>query len=92
MITSFRHVGLQDFFETGSKKGISPEHAPRLNRILGVLDAAISLEQINIPGFRLHKLSGNLNGFWAVVVSGNWRVVFRFENGEAALVDYLDYH
>jgi proteic killer suppression protein len=92
MIKSFRHTGLQAFYETGSKAGIRPDHAPRLKRILGVLDAAIVIGQVDVPGFNLHKLSGLLNGFWAVTVSGNWRVVFRFENGEAELVDYLDYH
>lgn len=92
MIKNFRHAGLQSFFETGSKAGICPEHVPRLKRILGILDAATLVEQINIPGLKLHKLTGNLMGFWAVTVSGNWRVVFRFENGEAMLLDYVDYH
>ena len=92
MIKSFRHAGLQAFFETGAKAGIRPEHAPRLNRILGVLDAASVIEQVNMPGFKLHKLAGNLGGFWSVTVNGNWRVIFRFDNGETELVDYLDYH
>ena len=92
MIKSFRHAGLQSFFETGSKAGIRPEHAPRLTRILGILDAATLIEQVNIPGLKLHKLTGSLVGFWAVAVSGNWRVIFRFENGEATLLDYVDYH
>lgn len=92
MIKSFRHAGLQAFYETGSKAGIRPEHAFRLNRILGVLDAAMVVEQVNVPGFKLHKLTGNLQGHWSVTVSGNWRVIFRFDNGEAELVDYLDYH
>ncbi|MCX7098091.1 MAG: type II toxin-antitoxin system RelE/ParE family toxin [Methylococcales bacterium] len=91
-IKNFRRAGLQPFFETGSKAGICPEHAPRLKRILGILDAAMLVEQINIPGLKLHKLTGNLIGFWAVTVSGNWRVIFRFENGEAMLLDYVDYH
>ncbi len=92
MIKSFRHAGLQAFYETGSKAGIRPDHAPRLKRILGVLDASIVIGQIDVPGFKLHKLSGVLSGSWAVTVNGNWRVIFRFENGEAELVDYLDYH
>lgn len=92
MIRTFRHHGLQVFFETGSKVGIRPDHAPRLKRILGVLDAASFIGQADVPGFKLHKLSGDLNGFWSVTVSGNWRVIFRFENGEADLVDYMDYH
>jgi proteic killer suppression protein len=93
MIKSFRHAGLEAFYKTGSKAGIRPEHASRLSRILGVLDAATVIEQVsNLPGYRLHKLSGNLEGYWSVTVSGNWRVIFRFENGEVELVDYLDYH
>ncbi|MDP2830285.1 MAG: type II toxin-antitoxin system RelE/ParE family toxin [Sulfuricellaceae bacterium] len=92
MIKNFRHVGLQDFYETGSKAGIRPDHAPRLKRILGVLDAALVIGQVDVPGFRLHKLSGALSGFWAVTVNGNWRIIFRFENGEVELVDYLDHH
>ena len=92
MIKSFRHAGLQSFFETGSKAGIRPEHAPRLNCIFGILDAATLIEQVNIPGFKLHKLTGSLAGCWAVTVNGNWRVTFRFENGEATLLDYVDYH
>jgi proteic killer suppression protein len=92
MIKSFRHAGLQSFFETGSKAGIRPEHASRLNRILGILDAATLIEQVNIPGFKLHKFSGSLVGFWVVTVNGNWRVIFRFDNGEATLLDYVDYH
>ncbi len=92
MITSFRHAGLRAFFDTGSKAGIVAQHAVRLRRILGVLEAAHSIDQINIPGFRLHKLSGRLASFWSVAVSSNWRVIFRFENGDAELVDYLDYH
>lgn len=92
MIKSFRHVGLQAFFEAGSKAGIRPDHAARLRRILGVLDGASSLEQIRLPGFDLHKLSGGLAEFWSVKVNGNWRVIFRFDAGEVELVDYLDYH
>lgn len=92
MIVSFRHAGLQAFFETGSKAGIRPEHAPRLRRILGVLDGASSIEQVRIPGYDLHKLSGNLADFWSVKVTGSWRVIFRFDGGEVELVDYLDCH
>lgn len=92
MIISFRHAGLRAFFESGSKAGIVAQHAARLRRILGVLDAAQTIDQVNTPGLRLHKLSGRLAGFWSVTVSGNWRVIFRFENGDAELVDYLDYH
>ena len=66
MIKSFRHAGLQSFFETGSKAGIRPEHAPRLNCIFGILDAATLIEQVNIPGFKLHKLTGSLAGLLGI--------------------------
>lgn len=92
MIKTFRHAGLQSFFETGSKAGIRPDHAARLRRILGILDGATSIEQIRLPGFDLHKLSGDRADLWSVKVNGNWRVVFRFDAGEVELVDYLDYH
>ena len=92
MIKNFRHAGLQLFFESGSKAGIRPEQAARLNRILGILDAATLIEQVNLPGLKLHRLSGNLVDLWAVAVSGNWRLTFRFENGEVTLLDYVDYH
>ena len=92
MIKSFRHAGLQAFFETGSKAGIRPDHAARLRRILAVLDGASSIDQARLPGFDLHKLSGDLTGYWSVKVNGNWRVIFRFDAGEVELVDTLDDH
>lgn len=92
MIKSFRHKGLQDFFENGSKRGIQPDQATKLARILDRLDASISPEDMNLPGYRLHQLSGQLAGTWSVTVNGNWRVSFRFEGQDAILVDYLDYH
>ena len=92
MIKSFQHKGLKDFFESGSKKGIQPEHAAKLGRILDRLDASINPEDMNLPGYRLHQLKGDRQDFWAVVVNGNWRVVFYFEGQDAYLVDYLDYH
>lgn len=72
--------------------GIRPDHAARLRRILGVLDGASSIDQAHLPGFDLHKLSGDLTGYWSVTVNGNWRVIFRFDAGEVEFVDYLDYH
>jgi toxin HigB-1 len=92
MIKSFRHKGLEDFFRTGSKAGIQPAHAGKLRRILGVLDQARGPLQMNLPGFKLHPLGGDLEGFWSVWVNGNRRVIFRFEGEDAELVDYLDYH
>lgn len=92
MIKSFRHKGLETFFYTGSKKGIRPEHANRLERILDRLNAAGNIKDMNYPGSYLHQLSGDKKGQYAVKVSGNWRVFFEFIEGEAFVVDYDDYH
>lgn len=92
MIRSFRHKGLKAFYTTGSKGGIQTKHAERLRLILARLDAACGPGDMDLPGLRLHKLSGSLKGFWAVEVSGNWRVIYRFEGKDAFEVDYLDYH
>ena len=90
MIKSFKHKGLQTFFETGSKKGIRPEHALKSARILDRLDASINPGDMNLPGYYLHQLLGK--GTWAVRVSGNWRITFVFDGEDAILVDYKDYH
>ena len=92
MIQSFNHKGLQKFFETGSTAGIQAKHEKRLLNILGLLDRATQVQDMAIPGYDLHPLKGNMKGLWAVKVSGNWRVVFKFENGDAYVVNYLDYH
>ena len=92
MIKSFRHKGLQDFFEAGSKAGIQPSHAAKLRIQLTRLDVAVSPGDMNAPGWRLHQLSGNLAGHWAITVNGNWRLTFTFEGADAILVDYQDYH
>lgn len=92
MIKGFLHRGLKAFFETGSKAGIQPHHASRLARQLARLDAARAPEDMNLPGWTLHPLSGALAGHWAVAVNGNWRLTFRFEAEDAVLVDYRDYH
>lgn len=92
MIKTFRHKGLQAFFETGSKAGIQPQQAPKLARMLARLDLAKSADDMNVPGWRLHLLSGNLAGHFSVWVNGNWRMTFAFEGGDAVLVDYQDYH
>ncbi len=92
VIKSFRHKGLESFFRTGSKAGIQPQHAPRLRLQLTTLNIAEQADEMGIPGWRLHRLSGNLKGFWSVTVSGNWRIIFRFDDKDAELVDYLDYH
>ncbi|MGF6148960.1 Plasmid maintenance system killer protein [Kingella potus] len=92
MILSFRHKGLQRFFETGSKAGIQAAHAPKIARILARLNSAADPADMNIAGWRLHPLAGSLQGHWSVTVSGNWRITFTLENGRAEIVDYQDYH
>jgi toxin HigB-1 len=92
VIRSFAHKGLRKFFESGSNAGIRPEHNKRLRLILGVLNAGERIQDMALPGLALHQLSGRLSGFWSVSVSGNWRVIFRFEDGEALNIDYVDYH
>lgn len=92
MIKTWRHKGLKLFYETGSTAKINRDHANRLHDILQVLDCAISPEQMQLPGLKLHKLTGNLKGFYAVNVSGNWRLTFTFDGVDAILVDYQDYH
>lgn len=92
MIQSFRHKGLRDFFETGSTRGIQVAHANKLRRQLARLHAATAPQDMNIAGWRLHALSGNLNGHWSIWVSGNWRLTFCFQGEHAVLVDYQDYH
>ena len=92
MIKSFAHKGLEAFFRTGSSKGIQAKHAERLARILDRLDAATEVRDMAAPGYDLHGLKGELAGHWAVKVSGNWRLTFRFEHGDAYVVNYQDYH
>jgi proteic killer suppression protein len=92
LIKRFAHKGLGRFFRAGSKSGIQPEHADRLRLILGVLNAAAHPGDLALPALRLHRLKGQSGAFWAVSVSGNWRVVFRFEGRQVFDVDYVDYH
>lgn len=92
MIRSFRHKGLEQFFTFGIKKGIQTEHAGKLARILDRLDVVVQVEDMNLPGFRLHSLKGDEKETWSVSVNGNWRVTFHFIAGDAYVVDYQDYH
>ena len=92
MIQSFKHKGLKKLYETGSLQGVRTEHANRLRLILARLDASQSPEDMRLPGLNLHALKGEYKDYWAVSVSGNWRVIFRFVNNNAADVNYLDYH
>jgi proteic killer suppression protein len=92
MIQSFRHKGLRKFFESGSAAGIQPPHAKRLRMFLAALDTAQSIDDMNVPGFRLHPLKGSGRGRWSVWVNGNWRLTFEFSEGHAYVLDYEDYH
>jgi toxin HigB-1 len=92
VIKSFRHKGVEQFFRTGSKRGIQAKHADRLRVQLFALDNARVPTDMNAPGWRLHPLHGELAGHWSVDVSGNWRLTFAFEGEDAILVDYQDYH
>ena len=92
MIKIFKHKGLKELFETGSKKGIQAGHARRLRLILIRLHSSQTPEDMDLPGFKLHPLRGNLKDHYAVTVSGNWRVVFKFDDNDAVGVDYIDYH
>jgi proteic killer suppression protein len=92
MIKSVRHKGLRKFFETGSTSGIQAAHAKRLRMQLAALETAQAVEDMDVPGFRLHPLKGKLRGRWSVTVNGNWRLTFEFQDGNAYVLDYEDYH
>jgi proteic killer suppression protein len=92
MIQSFRHKGLKRLYEEDDPRGVPAEHLTKLRHILARLDAAASVEDMNLPGFNFHALKGPLHGLMAVTVRANWRVIFRFTEGHAFEVDYLDYH
>ncbi len=92
MIKSFSAQSLRLFYETGSTRGIRADHGKRLAHMLQFLDRAQVANDLDIPGWRLHPLKGELDGYWSLEVSGNWRVIFRFIGSDIELVDYLDYH
>ena len=92
MIRSIRHKGLKRLHEDDDPRGVLNEHAERLRDILARLDAAGDISDMDLPGFRLHPLKGELRGFWAVTVRANWRVIFRIVNRDTVDVDYIDYH
>lgn len=91
MILSWRHKGLKKFYSTGSQAGIQPAHAVRLRMQLAALETAQSIDDMNIPGFRLHPLKGEERGRWSIWVNGNWRLTFEFRDGNAHVLDYEDY-
>lgn len=92
MIGSIRHKGLKRLYEDGDSRGIGANMRQRVAEILTVLDAAEAIEEADIPGYRLHPLTGNRQGYWSIKVTGNWRITFRFQEGYAEEVDLEDYH
>jgi len=92
MIESFRHKGLRRLFETGNASGVQASHAKRLRLQLVAMDTAKAIEDMDIPGFRLHPLKGSMKGRWSISVNGNWRITFEFREGNTYVLDYEDYH
>jgi len=92
VIVSFKHRGLKRLAEQGDRSKIRRDLADKIERILSVLDAATIPQALDLPGYRLHRLKGDLKGYWSVTVRANWRIIFRFENGEAHDVELVDYH
>ncbi len=92
MIRSFKHRGLKRLYERGDRSGIRPDLAEKVERILLVLDSATTAQALDIPGYRLHPLKGDLKGVWSVTVRANWRIIFRFERTDAFEVELIDYH
>ena len=92
MIYSFRHRGLERLYENGDRRRIPPAFVAKVERILARLDAAAEPHHMDLPGYRLHRLSGDLADYWSVTISRNWRLIFRFEAGNAHDVDLIDYH
>jgi len=92
MIVSFKHKGLRRFYETGDARGMKPDWQRKVRMITARLDVSTSPDDMALPGFQLHPLKGKQKGYFAVSVTGNWRIVFCFENGQPADVDLVDYH
>ncbi|MBX3302596.1 MAG: type II toxin-antitoxin system RelE/ParE family toxin [Nitrospira sp.] len=92
VIESFRHKRLARLFEDDDPRKVPAAQADKIARILARLNEAVTVQDMGLPGYRLHPLKGELAGFWAVTVSGNWRIIFRFENGSTYDVDLVDYH
>jgi proteic killer suppression protein len=92
MILRFRHRGLKRLYEDDDGRGVRADQLGRIKRVLTYLDRATGPRDMDLPGWRLHPLKGELAGYWSVTITANWRIVWRFEDGDAADVDYLDYH
>jgi toxin HigB-1 len=92
MIRSFKHRGLKRLFERDDRSGIRPDLVNTVQEVLTALDDAVTPRELDLPGYRLHPLKGDLKGFWSVTVRGNWRVIFRFDGTDALDVELIDYH
>jgi len=92
MIKSFKHKGLKRYFETGNASGIHAAHKNRLRLQLLALNTAFNIEDMDVPGYKLHQLKGSKKGLWSISVNGNWRITFEFDEGNAYIVNYEDYH
>lgn len=92
MIKRFKHRGLRRLFERDDRSQVRPDQLGTIEEILGLLDVAVRPDDVDLPGYNLHPLKGKLRGYWSVKVSGNWRIVFRFDDGDVSDVDLLDYH
>jgi proteic killer suppression protein len=92
MIESFNHKGLKRLFEDGDRKLLRADLVERIETLLAYLDAAKVIDDLDIPSLRLHPLKGELKGFWAITVRANWRIIFRFADGNASAVELIDYH
>ncbi len=92
MIIGFRHRGLRRLHQRRDRRYIQAEHIDKVEDILARLDEATSPQELDLPGYRLHQLSGDMAGYWAISVSGNWRITFRFEGGDVIAVNLVDYH
>lgn len=92
MIKSWKHKGLRQFFETGTKAGIVSEHASKLETRLNALNLAEKIEDLNFPGYKLHRLKGDRKNVWSIRVTGNWRLTFEFTDSDVYILNYEDYH
>lgn len=92
MIKSFKHKGLEKFYLTGSVKGIQSDHIKKITLILTRLNQIDIISDMDVPSFKLHPLKGDLKNHWSVRVNGNWRITFKFEDGDVYVIDYQDYH
>ena len=92
MLRRFKHRGLKRLYRDDDRRGLNAEHVDKIARVLAILDRAARPEDMNLPGFRLPPLKGDLAGYWSVTIRANWRIIFRFEDGDATDVDLIDYH